>query len=74
MGQYTLAILAFGGAAMVPTVVAQLTYPRMGLAYGQAGDVYSLRSLVISQSVACVLVTLPVVIMIWIAPPLLLPG
>lgn len=71
LGHYTLAIVAFGAASLVPQVVSQLSYPRMGHAFGRLGDAEALRGLARRQSLQSVGVTLPAVVLLWLAlPPL----
>jgi O-antigen/teichoic acid export membrane protein len=71
LGHYTLAIVAFGAASLVPQVVSQLSYPRMGRAFGRLGDAGALRGLAWRQSLQSVAVTLPALALLWLAlPPL----
>jgi O-antigen/teichoic acid export membrane protein len=71
LGHYTLAIVAFGAASLVPQVVSQLSYPRMAHAFGRLGDAEALRGLACRQSLQSVAVTLPAVALLWLAlPPL----
>jgi O-antigen/teichoic acid export membrane protein len=71
LGHYTLAIVAFGAASLVPQVVSQLSYPRMGHAFGRLGDAGELRRLARRQSLQSLGVTLPAIVLLWLALPAL---
>ena len=71
LGHYTLAIVAFGAASLVPQVVSQLSYPRMGHAFGRLGEAGALRGLARRQSLQSAGVTLPAVALLWLALPAL---
>jgi len=71
LGHYTVAILCFGSLSLLPAVISQQMYPRMAFRFGQTQDPRSLLPLVIQQSVAEIIVTIPILATAYLFLPFL---
>lgn len=69
LGHYTLAILCLGILGLLPAVIAQQMYPRMAFRYGRTLNKRSLIPMVIGQSLAGAVITLPLLMAVYILLP-----
>lgn len=69
LGFYSLVIIITSTLMLLPTVVAQQVYPRMAETYGRTNAVSSLTRLVRLQVICAGMITVPVVLVIFLALP-----
>lgn len=69
LGQYTLAILAVSVLGLLPSVIGQQIYPRMAYRYGETHDKKALKPLIVRQSAMAMIVTLPILAIVFITLP-----
>ena len=73
LGNYTLAILCLSILSLLPAVIAQQMYPRMAFHYGKTQSKRSLKPFIIRQSGLATAVTLPILIVTYVALPWVVP-
>lgn len=77
-GPYTFASLIAAAALVIPSVVSQQVYPRMGIARGQDATARQLRGMARGQGLLAAGLVLPITIGVslfaWVGIPVLLPA
>lgn len=71
LGYYSLAIICLGTLGIIPSVVSQQLYPRMAFRYGQTSVQKSLFPMVIRQSLMSMVITVPILILVYFGLPFL---
>jgi len=69
LGYYSLAIMLSSVLQILPMAVGQQMYTRMARRFGESSDTTALQTMVIQQSVFSVVITLPVIAVVYIGLP-----